>query len=392
MNALAAALVAAPVLAALYAYVVYPLILWVVATIRPRRVEPQRVGIPLPYVTITVPIYNSVASVRQTLDRLLEVDFPRDRLQILVISDASTDGTDDVVREFAGRGIELIRLPERLGKTYAENLAVSAAKGEIIVNVDATVLVPPGSLAPLVRAFDDPTVGVASGRDVSVGGVDGGGTNPESSYVRYEMWIRDLETAVGSIVGASGCFYGFRRCIHAKALPPQFSWDFASALIAQKQGYRAVSVPAAVCIVPRTPEVRIELKRKVRTMARGLGTLFYLRDLMNPVEYGGFAFMLISHKLFRWLPYLLSPLAIVALTVLATHSTTARVLAVLLLFGLLAGAAGIRSRAALPSRPLALAGFVLASLVAGFMAWWELFRRAQLATWDPTPRARGIAA
>jgi cellulose synthase/poly-beta-1,6-N-acetylglucosamine synthase-like glycosyltransferase len=392
MNLLIGALVAAPVVAVLYAYIGYPLVLWIIGSIRPPRRVVQSAGMQLPYVTITMPIYNSVASVRHTLERLLEVDFPKDRLQLLVISDASTDGTDDVVREFATRGVELIRLPERLGKTYAENLAVSVARGEIIVNVDATVLVPAGSLRPLVEAFDDPTVGVASGRDVSVGAADGVATNPDSSYVRYEMWIRDLETAVGSIVGASGCFYGFRRCIHERALPPQFSWDFASALIARKQGYRAISVPAAVCIVPRTPEVRTELRRKVRTMARGLGTLFYLRDLMNPIRYGGFALMLISHKLFRWLPYLLSPVAIIALAVLAAHSTTARILTALLVIGIVVGTVGARTRDASPSKPIALAGFVLASLVAGFLAWWELFRRAQMATWDPTPRARGIVS
>jgi cellulose synthase/poly-beta-1,6-N-acetylglucosamine synthase-like glycosyltransferase len=385
MLTVAGVLAAAPVVIALYAYVVYPLLLLILARLRPRRIDTRR-GAPWPTVTITVPVYNAAARIRVTLEHILRLDYPREQLQVLVISDASTDETDDLVRAFAGRGVELLRLPRRIGKTAAENAALRLARGEIIVNIDASILVPPDSLKPLVRVFDDPTIGVASGRDVSVGDTGQSATGAESSYTGYEMWIRDLETRAGSIVGASGCFYGIRRCVHAKELPLGLSWDFASPLVARKQGYRSVSVPAALCIVPRTAEIRTEMSRKVRTMARGLRTLFYLRSLMNPMRYGSFALMLISHKLLRWVPYLLAPVALAALGFLAMQSVAARVVLGVVVAGLLVGTLGIYRRASTPSTPVALAGFVVAVFSAGLLAWWEALSQTQLATWDPTPR------
>jgi cellulose synthase/poly-beta-1,6-N-acetylglucosamine synthase-like glycosyltransferase len=383
MSSVSVALAIAPIAIAVYAYGIYPLILWAIAAIRPTRAAPNR-GTDWPFVTITVPVYNAVSNIRATLERLLALDYPADKLQILVISDASSDGTDDEVRLFAERGVELLRLPKRIGKTAAENAALGAARGEIIVNVDATILVPRDSLKPLVRAFDDQTVGVASGCDVSTGDARHAGTSAESSYTGYEMWLRELETRVGSIVGASGCFYGIRRSIHAKALPLDLSWDFASPLVAREQGYRSVSVRAALCIVPRTPAIRTEITRKVRTMARGISTLFYMRSLMNPFRYGGFALMLISHKLLRWLPYLLAPVALVALGLLATESRVAQILLAVVLLGLIVGVFGIRRTA--PAKPIAIAGFLVAVATAGLLAWWEAFRRTPMATWEPTPR------
>jgi glycosyltransferase involved in cell wall biosynthesis len=385
MFALAAVLAAAPVVIALYAYAGYPLILWAVAKMRRESIA-MPLGNVWPSVTITVPVYNAASSILATLGRILELDYARDKLQILVISDASNDGTDEIVQGLKEHGVELLRLSERRGKTVAENAALAVARGEILVNVDSTILLPAGSLKRLVRVFDDPTIGVASGRDVSMGDTDNEGTGAESSYVGYEMWIRDLETQVGSIVGASGCFYGSRRCIHARSLPPGLSWDFASALNARIQGYRSVSVPEAVCIVPRAAQIRTELTRKVRTMARGLSTLFYFRRLMNPFAHGGFALMLISHKLLRWLPYLLAPIAYAALCVLAVDSVSARVLLGIASVGLLAGLVGIqRGDSSLP-KLLTLAGFVVAVFSAGFLAWWAALRQTQMATWEPTPR------
>ena len=202
------------------------------------------------------------------------------------------------------------------------------------------------------------------------------------------MWVRDLETQTGSIVGASGCFYAIRRSIHERPLPGDLSWDFASVLVARQQGYRSVSVPAAICIVPRTAQLRTEMKRKVRTMARGLKTLFYCRALMNPARYGWFAFMLVSHKLLRWLPYLLAPLALLALGVLALDSDLARALFGMVLIGLAIGCVGILRPGSTIFRPVAVAGFAVAAVSAGLLAWRDALGPAQMATWGPTPRAQ----
>jgi glycosyltransferase involved in cell wall biosynthesis len=383
--ALAVVIAAAPIVSALYAYVAYPAIIWAIARRRPSANSGAQSD-EWPAVTITVPVYNAVSGIRTTLERLLEVDYPRDKLQLLVLSDASNDGTDDVVRQLADRGVELMRAPNRRGKTAAENAAVAVARGDIIVNIDATVVVPPGSLKRLIRSFDDPTVGVASGRDVSVGAADERRTGAESGYTSYEMWVRDLETRAGSIVGASGCFYGIRRRIRASPLPHGLSWDFASTLVAMQQGYRSVSVSDAVCIVPRTGEIRFELRRKSRTMARGLSTLFYFRGLMNPFRYDRFALMLISHKLLRWVPYLLAPVAVVALGVLAARSSISAVLLGIVVLGLLTGAAVIRYARPIAFKPLALAGFAVAALSAGVLAWCDALRGTRMVTWEPTPR------
>jgi len=383
--ALAVVIAAAPIVTAIYAYVAYPAIIWAIAKMRPGR-DGSWQNADWPAVTITVPVYNEVSSIRTTLERLLEVDYPKDRLQLIVLSDASNDGTDDIVRELGERGVELLRAPTRRGKTAAENAAVAVARGDVIVNVDATVVIPPGSLKQLIRAFDDPTVGVASGRDVSVGAGDKHDAGAESSYTSYEMRVRDLETRAGSIVGASGCFYGIRRSIRVSPLPSGLSWDFASTLVAREQGYRSVSVPGAVCLVPRTAEIRSELRRKTRTMARGISTLFHFRALMNPLKYGGFALMLISHKLFRWVPYLLLPAAILALALLATQSSVAGILLAIVVFGLVSGAAAIRYGSSVRFKPVTLVGFVVAAVSAGFLAWVDALRGTHLVTWDPTPR------
>ena len=385
MFALAVALAAAPLVIALYAYVGYPAVLWGITRVRRRQIPTTASGA-WPTVTVTVPVFNAALSIRATLEGIVGLEYPRDKLQLLVLSDASTDGTDTIVAEFAGRGVELLRAPERRGKTAAENDVIRVALGEIVVNVDATVVVPPGSLKRLVRLFDDPTIGVASGRDISfpAEGVDS--TRAESSYVGYEMWLRDLETQAGSIVGASGCFYAIRRCIHDRPIPSELSWDFASPLVAREKGYRSVSVRDAVCLVPRTPQIQSELRRKVRTMARGIRTLFYHRALMNPFRYHGFALMLISHKLLRWLPYLLAPISILALAFLATRSVIGMTLFILAGVALGVGISGFRQTSWARLKPIAASAFLVAAFAAGFLAWCDVLRGVRMATWEPTHR------
>ena len=378
--------VLAPVVMFGYAYIGYPLILRLLAG---RRPPPALAGEPAhwPAITITVPCHNEEKRLRAAIEGLLLADYPAERREILVVSDASTDSTDEIARGFAKRGVRLIRLTERRGKTAAENAAVAAASGEIVINVDASVGIRPDALKALVRAFEDPTVGVASSRDVSVGDLDAEGNQGESGYVGYEMRIRALETRLGSIVGASGSFFAMRRSIHEPDFPEALSRDFASALMAVERGYRAVSVDEAVCLVPRTRSLRTEFRRKARTMARGLETLWYKRHLMNPARYGLFAWMLISHKLCRWLVYLTLPLAVLGALALAAVWPAAWVLLGIVAAGVALGVVGMRWPAGRRAPVLvALPGFALASNVAGILAWLRFFRGESSPVWEPTRR------
>jgi cellulose synthase/poly-beta-1,6-N-acetylglucosamine synthase-like glycosyltransferase len=385
VNVFAVSLIALPIAAFGCAYVAYPLILQCLAILRdPPRVAPDPVEWPL--ITITVPAFNAELSIRSVLENLLESDYPADRRQIIVISDASTDATDDRVREFAGRGVELLRMSRRRGKTAAESAAGRIARGSILVNMDATVRILPQSLKALVRAFGDQTVGVASGYDRSVG-ISEETTGAEAGYVGYEMWLRGLETRLGGIVGASGCFYGFRCDVHDLNLPEELSRDFASSLIARERGYRSVSVPDALCVVPRTLSLDAEYSRKIRTMARGLQTLWYKRQLMNPMRYGGFAVKLISHKLCRWLVSLLIPTAVLGLLLLAAESAVGAAILVVTLSCIAVGIAGMRWPSGREApRLIAIAGYIVASNAAGVLAWVQALRGRCTPLWEPTRR------
>ncbi|MEP7325253.1 MAG: glycosyltransferase family 2 protein [Gemmatimonadota bacterium] len=379
-------LILLPIMLLVYSYLVYPILLWFLGRFRrsPRRWSDPEVW---PRISISLPAYNEASSIRRTIDSLLALDYPADRRQILVTSDASTDGTDDIVREYANQGVELLRLPERSGKTAAENASAPYLTGDIVINTDATIRILPEALKPLIRVFQDPTIGVASGRDLSVGHITTERNRAESGYVGYEMSVRALETRLGGIVGASGCFYAIRRHLHVSLFPGALSRDFASALISREHGLRAVSVDEAICLVPRSGEIRSEFRRKVRTMARGLETLWYERHLMNPFRFGAFSFKLISHKLTRWLVFLTAPGILFGLAMLAPRSRLAQLGLLLAGIGTMLGAAAMHQadRRPLP-RLITICAFIFAANLAGLLAWSKALRGERNPIWEPTRR------
>jgi cellulose synthase/poly-beta-1,6-N-acetylglucosamine synthase-like glycosyltransferase len=390
------ALFGACVLVTAYGYFLYPAVLWLVARVRSappvHRAEPAE----WPRISITLPAYNAERTLRPVLDALVQLDYPRDRRQIVVVSDGSTDGTDALVREYATQGVELHRVEGRLGKTEVENRAMVALRGDIIVNTDASVTIRPDAVKRLVCALGDPAVGVASGRDVSVASVGAQGHASEAAYVGYEMWVRDLETAVEGIIGSSGCLYAIRAPLHRRELPGHLSRDFSSALWARLNGARAVSVRDAVCFVPRAASMRIEYNRKIRTMSRGIQTLFFHKQLLNPVRYGLFAWMLWSHKLLRWLvPWALvgGAVAVVGLALVPSASmmpwlsTGARAAALALGGGLMFAALGWWWPGARAPRLLSMAAYFVSGTVAGLVAWMRALADRRAPVWEPTPRA-----
>ena len=374
-----------------YSFVGYPLLLRLLAAVR-RKPEPHSRQAEWPTVSISVPVYNEEAQIRGLLESLLSLDYPADRRQILVTSDHSTDRTDEIVREYAERGVELLRMPKRGGKTAAENAAAARLTGEIVVNTDASIRIRPDALKPLLAAFADPTVGVASGRDVSVAHIEADANITEAGYVGYEMSVRALETRADGIIGASGCFYAIRAHLHRVPLPEHLSRDFASALIAREHGYRAVSVEEAVCLVPRTASLQREYRRKVRTLSRGMETLWFKRHLLNPLRYGTFAWMLWSHKVCRWMvpPGML--VAAIAIVLLSLDSEAGRVLATLGVVGCVLAWLGWTWPASRPMpRLLSLPTSVVLMTVAGVHSLNKALHGDENATWEPTRRETALS-
>ena len=383
----------------LYSYFGYPLLLMLLRTVRRTNAVVATEPAEWPRISITLPAYNAQDTLRPVLDGLVHADYPPDRREIVVVSDGSTDGTDALVRDYADQGVRLIRVEGRLGKTEVENRAMHALTGDIVINTDASVTVRPDAIKRLVAAFADSTVGVASGRDISVASVGSTGEGGEAAYVGYEMWIRDLETDVCGIVGSSGCLYAIRAPLHRRQLPGHLSRDFSSALWARLNGFRAVTVNDAVCYVPRAASMRIEYRRKIRTMSRGIQTLFHHAVLLNPMKHGLFAWLLWSHKLLRWLvPWALlaGAVSVVAIAATAWGVTPRHPLAPWTAVGLAGLAAGLllaalgwtwpREKGDAP-RLASMAAFFVSGTVAGLIAWLRALRDQRAPVWEPTPRA-----
>lgn len=274
-----------------YPYAGYPLVLAVLGRFVKR---PEVEGAAeLPSVTMILPVHNEAGRLERKIANTNALDYPHDRLEVLFISDGSTDGTVDLIKANAGPGRVLLELSGRGGKAAALNAGLVRATGDIVVFTDASIALEPGSLRAIVRPFADPRIGCVSGEDRIA---DGGG---EGLYGRYELLLRRLESRVHSIVGASGSFYAQRRhlCVpFTEGMAP----DFLSVLRTVEQGYRAISEPRAVGEMSSVRDPKQEFDRKVRTLLRGMTALFAHWPLLNPLRHGAFAFALWSHKILRW--------------------------------------------------------------------------------------------
>jgi cellulose synthase/poly-beta-1,6-N-acetylglucosamine synthase-like glycosyltransferase len=392
MNLIAELLVALPVVLAAYSYAAYPAVLWLLARGRANTLVTDETDYQ-PSISIVVPAYNEETQIGGAIEALLAQDYPHDKMQILILSDASTDATDRIVSSYADRGVELMRMPKRSGKTAMENAACRLLRGDIIVNSDASIRLHPKTTRKLIEQLSDPSIGVASGRDVSVSVGRPLANATEAGYVNYEMRLRALETQAGGIVGASGCCYAIRADLHRLPIPPDLSRDFSAALTARAHGFRAVSVDDAIAFVPRTQTLRREYARKVRTIARGMETLLGVSHMLDPMRYGAFSWRLISHKVCRWLVPLTGVPALIGLLFLApTHLWARLALIAVVTMG------GVAAFGALwpPSRPmprlLSFISFGVAANIAVIHAVCRLVYAGDDKIWEPTRREAIVAA
>ncbi len=280
-----------------YVYALYPLMLQVLVWIRGRR--PVRRADTTPRVSLVISAYNEAAVIERKIRNTLSLDYPRGLLEVVIVSDASSDGTDEIARRFERAGVRLLRQPERRGKTAGLNAVLPTLAGEIVVFSDANAMYERDALRKLVRNFADAEVGCVTGEARYLKGGASAAEAGERAYWNYEIWIKRLETAIGSTVGGDGAIYGIRRSLW-QPLPENAINDFLNPLQIVAAGWRAVYEPHAVCHEETAGGIGREWRRRVRIVSRSWRAVFQARGVLNPFRVGMFAFCLWSHKVLRW--------------------------------------------------------------------------------------------
>jgi len=281
----------------LYTYFGYPLLILFASLLVKRKVQKEKIE---PRVTFLITAYNEEKSIKEKIEDTLGLDYPKEKLEIIVASDASNDRTDDIVKEFEGQGVRLFRVEGRLGKTEAQNQAVKIAEGDIIIFSDATTKYEKSAIRKIVRNYADSTVGAVSGRYKYF---DTGKTQIGTGTIAfwdYENFIKARQTKIQTITGCCGCIYSVRKSLYVN-LPRDIISDLVEPLKVLEHGYRIVFEPEALAYETTCQKSDEEFKMRLRVISRGMRGLLYMKHLLNPFKYGFISFQLISHKILRWL-------------------------------------------------------------------------------------------
>lgn len=369
------------ILLVFYAYAGYPLLLIIMKWVRTRNVRKAEVT---PSVTLIITAYNEERRIAEKLDNTVQLDYPTALLEVLVASDCSSDRTDQIVEGYVHRGVRLVRAPLRKGKEAAQKLAVGVAKGEILVFSDVATILQPEAIRNIVKSFNDPSVGCVSSVDRFVD--QDGRTSGEGAYVKYEMFLRSLESQVNSLVGLSGSFFAARSSVCKQAWSEDLQSDFNTVLNSMRMGLRGVSDPDSIGIYKNIADERKEYDRKVRTVLRGISVFMRSWGLVNPLRYPIFAWQLLSHKLCRWVVPFAMVTALLSNAVLATTSTLYALVLVgqVSFYGIALG--GILSRPLLKLSLVRLPSFFLLVNLSILQAWIRYWAGERLVAWEPSKR------
>jgi len=282
----------------IYAYAGYPLLLFVASKIFKKAINKKTAE---RQVSIILSAFNEEKSIEQKLLNLLELDYPEEKLEILVGSDGASDKTDEIITRFHSTRIRFFRFVKNFGKPHVLNSLVKEARGEILIFTDARQEFDRDAVRALVANFEDPAVGCVSGelyfkRDFSAGGSVSGGMDV---YWRYEKFLRKKESEMGSMLGATGAIYAIRKKLFPKVLPEDILVDdmyIPFEII--RQGYRAIFESEARAYDRASEQGAQEFKRKTRTLAGNYQVFMHFPDLFIPFK-SPIAWQLFSHKFLR---------------------------------------------------------------------------------------------
>jgi cellulose synthase/poly-beta-1,6-N-acetylglucosamine synthase-like glycosyltransferase len=283
----------------LYVYAGYPVVLGLLTRLMRRETETLEAC--EPPVTLLISAYNERSVIEEKIKNSLAIEYPKDLMEIMVVSDCSDDGTDEVVQRYAGSGVRLVRQNERRGKSAGLNLAVPQAKGQILVFSDANAIYRPDAVRHLVRHFGDPGIGYVVGNARYIDAASATqAAEAEGLYWKLETWLKRKESAIYSVVGGDGAIYAIRRELYSTLLPTDIN-DFLNPLQIVQRGYRGVFEPSAVSYEEAAGSFRKEFRRRVRIISRSLTAVRRAAGVLNPLRHTRHWFLLMSHKVLRWL-------------------------------------------------------------------------------------------
>lgn len=366
-----------------HTFVLYPALLYVVSKFVPEE-RTRAADAELPTVTLIIAAYNEEGVIAEKIENSLALDYPREKLDIVVFSDASSDATDDIVRSYADEGIELRRIEGRVGKTECQNRVAAEADGDILVFSDANSVYEPDAIRKLVGRFDD-DVGCVIGElrltesDEEVAG--------ESVYWKYTRFLKRVETRIGSVVKGNGAIYAVSREDYVP-LPADSMSDFAEPLAIRERGRVVKYAPDAVAHEQTVGSMAAERSRKIRITTRSWHTLWQHLELLDPLRYGLYSVQLFTDTVLWWsMPVLFFAVFASAalLAYLTGHVAFLTLVAGYVLFALF-GATGwylSRKKVAVPG-PLHLPHYFLSINYSLLVGGWNFLQGRNIVTWETT--------
>ena len=307
-----------------YAFIGYGIVLFFLVKLRQifkgkRSINAEEI-LNLPSCTLIVAAYNEEDFIEQKIKNTLALNYPKDKVSFLFITDGSTDKTPEIISLYPQ--IKLMHLPNRLGKIAAVQRAVSAVKTEIMVFTDANTFLNPDALVKLCRHYADPKVGAVAGEKRVHIEENADATAGEGFYWKYESKLKVWDSELNTVVGAAGELFSVKKALYQSVHPNSIIDDFMISMLVAKKGYRIVYEPEAYATETSSANIKEELKRKIRIAAGGLQSIIWLKSLLLPFKQPLLSFQYISHRVLRWtiVPFLMIAALILNICIAAqTH-------------------------------------------------------------------------
>ena len=375
-----------------YSYVGYPVVLLILSTASIFFTK-KREKVEVNGISIIITCRNEEKVLKDKLDNTLSLQFfgrtvaeelakADSKVQVIVASDASDDRTNQIVDSYSSVGVYLVALTQRSGKEAAQKKALEYVRNNVILFTDAKIVLKGNVLENLLKYFQDPSVGAVSSKDLVI---DEKGGSGEGAYVSYEMWLRRLESSIYSLIGLSGSCFAVRREVTFN-FPEGVPSDFCTLLEARRLGLRGVHADDVLAAYKAVSSHEAEFERKVRTVVRGMRSVWSYRDLIFSISYPYLTFQILSHKIMRWLTPLFGIFVFIVSLMLVFESAFWLVVfaAASLVFGF--AIQGYLDQSSRRNPVVRVCFFFCLSNMAILIAWWKFLFGDKHVMWNPSEK------